>query len=421
MQRVLGLVLLVVGIVLSLVCGILLAVLLTMPGAAVEGIVITSVLLAIGLGMLLFAWKVLRRSGALTAGKDGEVIEGLHHRFVANSPEAAELLGREYTVFYQPPVKGKNGKPSLLQLRTPGPRGESFSIMRQNWFDRLAKTIGLATEIDAGDAEFDAECYIRTEAIAFTQEVVDDPANRRAIMELRRLGFTEIALRDGEFLANWSHFDPGKDDQADLLVAAAAHVLILSENLPRETPPAEESPPSRGPINVVLWVLTLGLAIQFLWVFWYKPVFAGELIGAAWPIVLPAYLVFAWLAGILLRGTSTSHDRWAWLAGVSLITFALGGTGVVAAANAMFDTGLPKLHQATVVDRRTTHSRSGTTYYLVCNSWRPGGDRVEFTVSLTEFNAVTLGQSYIEASTSPGCLGVEWIVSRHLVLQPRKK
>jgi hypothetical protein len=195
----------------------------------------------------------------------------------------------------------------------------------------------------------------------------------------------------------------------------------LSANLPREAPPVEEVSALRGTINVVLWVLTLGLAIQFFWVFWYKPVFVGELIVAAWPIVLPAYLVFAWLAGILLRGTSTSHDRWAVLAGVSLITFALGGVGAVAAANAMLDTALPKSHQATVVDRRTTHSRSGTTYYVVCNSWRPGGERVEFTVSQTEFNAVTLGHSCVEAVVSPGCLGVEWIVSRHLVLQPRKK
>ena len=46
---------------------------------------------------------------------------------------------------------------------------------------------------------------------------------------------------------------------------------------------------------------------------------------------------------------------------------------------------------------------------------------VEFTVSQSEYNAVALGHSCIEATVAPGWLGVEWIVSRHLVLQPRKK
>jgi hypothetical protein len=323
---------------------------------------------------------------------------------------------------YQPPVKGKHGKPSLLRVSVPTSCREEFAISRQTWYDRFAKRIGLALELHSGDPAFDDECYIRTEATEFVRAFVDDPDKRQAIRALRHLGFTEIALRDGEFQANWTGFDPAKNDQADLLADAATYVSMLAENLPMPEPTLDENPSSsRQAANVTLWLLALGIGPAFLWVFWYKPVFVSELILAALPIVIPTYLIFLWLAGLLLRGTSTSHDRWARLCGVGLITFALGGTGVVAAANAMFDTAESKLHTTTVVNKRSSRGKSSTTYYVACNSWRPGGEQVEFTVSSSEYSRVILGQSRIEVTVSPGWLGVEWIVARNLVLQPPKK
>lgn len=425
MRRFGGFILLALGIIVTVVGGIVFAAMLMdrRAGFAIEGMIFGGCILVVGVVLLILAWVVLRGSRPFGIGKfaDGDAIDGTYHQFVANLPQQAELLDRTYTTLYQPPIKGKNGRPSLLRVCAPTPCELEFTITRQTWFDRFAKRIGLVIELESGDPEFDAAFYIRTDANEFVQAFVNDPAKRRAIRELFHLGFAEVALRDNEFQANWTGFDPAKNDQQELLAEAAAHLFILGEDLPFVEPDLDESPSAqRQPAHIALWVAALGLAPAFLWAFWYKPVFISELIVAALPIVIPAYAAYLVSAVLLLRGTSTAHDRWARLFWVGMLTFALGGTGAVAAANAMLDRAAPKLHQTTIVDKRSSRSRNSTTYYVACNSWRPGGERIEFTVSSSEFNRVQIGQSRLDVTASPGWLGVEWVVERHLVLQPRK-
>lgn len=422
-MRALGYLCLALGILLIIAGGIGATVIFTaVRGNVLWGVFCVATALA-GAGVLIVAWVLLRR----TATVDPGYVDGEFHRFHGDKPQSAELLGRGYRVFYQTPVKGKNGRPSLLRVSVPTESPESFSITRQSWFDRWAKNVGLAVEIDAGDADFDDACYIRTDSTDFTQAFVEDAGKRRAILELRALGFSEIALRDGEFQANWTGFDPLKNDGQDLLVEAAAHVLILAENLPEGTPhaPREDSPfgdqRSRSTSRAAyigLWALLLTLAPAFFLVFWFKPVFTSELILTALPIVIPAYLLFAVLAFALLRGVSISHDRWAKQMWAGLAVFALGGVGAVAAINGLLDTAAPTLHRVTVVNTTTTRSRNSTTYYAVCESWRPGGGQLEFSISRPEHDSVQRGRSKMEVNVCPGKLGVEWIVGRRLVLQP---
>ncbi len=79
------------------------------------------------------------------------------------------------------------------------------------------------------DKQFDDECYARSETPAFAAAYLTDPVKRIAILDLRRLGFREVALNNGKLSATWTGFNPTSDHRDDLASEVAARLLVLRE------------------------------------------------------------------------------------------------------------------------------------------------------------------------------------------------
>lgn len=367
----------------------------------------------IGVGLLIGAVAILRRTKPITGTQPAAT--GSSGTFAADATETAELDGTPYTVHYQTPIRGKNGRPSSLVVATAVPTDGEVRITGETGFDRLCKSVGLAVEIQADDPDFDDTCYVRTDAVEFTQAYLQDPIKRVAVVDLRRLGFPEVCLADRRIEVRWVGFDPAKDDRPDLAVDAAARLILLSRNLPAPQPEfAARTGTWRKRWQVVLWLLLVAFALTIFSLFAYTPLHFGSLLSrAAVPLFL-GWPAFAFVSVVLLRGTSRSHTAWGALMFGAILLFPPGALGTVALVNGLTDGSPPVPHDARIVRKYTTKSKSTTNYHVECQSWSEPGETVSFRVGAAEYAGVVEGKSHLRVTTRAGGLGVEWLVSKQL-------
>ena len=187
-----------------------------------------------GIGVVLIAVGLSTNRRAVAARRAAEFSDGPSDLYAPNRPVTRELDGTEYTVLYTPPVKGKNGRPSCLRISAPVVAPGEFHMAPETWFDRVCKNAGLATEIQTVDETFDRECYVRSDTPTFAAAYLNDPLKRIAILDLRRLGFPEVILNEGEIAATWIGFNPSRHDKPELTADAAARIVLLARDLPAD-------------------------------------------------------------------------------------------------------------------------------------------------------------------------------------------
>ena len=414
-MRGLALVLLALGIVLGLVglVGTIVAV-QQLPRGGDPGLLAAFLLVDfIAAALLVVSFMMLRRTRPI--GESPKLVDGKAGVYTPGAPVTGELDGVAYTSLYQPPVKGKNGRPSSLTISVPVPTSGEFHMAPETWFDRFCKRLGIAVEIQTGDATFDAECYVRTDAVEFTQEYLADPVKRIAILDVRRLGFPRVTLSGGTVTALWTGFDPGTHDKPDLTADAAARMVLLARNLPSHKPEFDNrTGQHRKQWQVVFWVVLVGFAATILSLIAYPPTWGSELFGTAALVFVPGLAVFAYLSAWLLSGTSTSHYAWGGLMLGAVLLFPAGSMGTVGLLNGALDDSPQVTHAATIVEKYTTKSKNTTKYHVKCQSWRKPGGTESFQINSGDYNAVVENRSKMVVTTRAGALGVEWLVSKRV-------
>jgi len=415
MARGCGLFLLAVGI-LAAVCGGIGTIIALGPRGLVPGMLL--VFLGVdffAVGLLVSAVVVLRRTKPLgaTAGEGTPA-------YPPHTPVRHELDGVTYTTVYTPPVRGKNPSPSVLTVSIPVACDGEFEMGVETWFDKLGKRMGIATELQTGDESFDEQCYIRTDALEFTAAYLADPLKRVAILDLRRFGFLSLTLRDRGLFANRINFDPVADDRPEFISEVGARLVLLARGLPTYQPEFDTwVGAGRKFWQVVLWVLLVGFALTVFSLVTFTPLKGVDVILRALPVLLVGWPLSAVVSAWLLSGTSRSHRAWAAVMLGSLILFPLGSAGSVGLLNGAFDDSPPTTHNIVIVEKYTTRSKNTTHYHVRCPSWRKPGETESFQIPADEYNAVVPHRSKIVVVTKPGWLGVEWLVSKHVDMQPK--
>jgi Cu/Ag efflux protein CusF len=413
MARLSGLVLLALGALLATL-GTVLLITAALAAGGFAGALFAggAVLFLIGVGLLISAVAVLGRTKPLGGPVPGAAASGT---FAADTTETAEIDGSSYTVAYQTPIRGKHGRPSSLVVSTSVESDGEFRITGETGFDRICKSVGLAAELHLDDPDFDDTCFVRTDAVAFTEAYFRDPLKRVAVVDLRRLGFPEVCLANGRIEARWVGFDPAKDDRPDLTADAAARLILLSRNLPAPQPEfAARSGAWRKRWQFVLWGLLVAFALTLFSLLAYTPLSFWSLLGRAAVPLLLGWPAFGFVAATLLRGTSRSHVAWGALMFGSILLFPPGALGTVGLVNGLTDGSPEAVHDARVVRKYTTKSKNTTNHHVECQSWREPGETMSFRVGSAEYNRVVEGRSHLRVTTRAGGLGVEWLVSKQL-------
>ncbi len=418
MSRIAGIFLFIIGAMFVLVgiLGVVISLMNAVKGKEALAFVFGG-LIFVGIIMLAVGRSIFKKGEPI--GIVPKPVEGRVGNFLANAPETREKDGREYEVHYVTPVSGKNGRPSSLHVRVPCATPTTMQFHQENWFDRFSKSIGIAREYQSGDEEFDTEVYVRCPSEAYAELYLADADRRSAVLAIRKLGFKTVELTGSQVMAFWPGFDPAKHDHPELVSAASDLLAVLAKDVPTEDPDnaAERGDRTKG-LLAFLWVIAIGYACTLFSLIAFTPVHASDLLLTAAPVFIGGYVFFGWIAAFLIGGTSNAHDRWGTLMVVGFVLHGLGSVGITAGINGLMDPG-PAVEREQLIINKRTHTSSGknkkTTYHAEIQSWIPGGDSMEFSVSSSEYHRITTGKSKLHLTTSPGKLGIEWYQGKRVI------
>jgi hypothetical protein len=406
MGRFAGLILLVVGILLALVGLVGSIVALSEPQLPIELFLVVFLVGIGGLFLLFVGYKILRATKPQETGpRVGN--------YLTDVPESREIEGCPVEILYRKPVAGKNGRPSSLRLRLPLATPTTLQFNRETKFDRFCKGIGLSREHQTGDVDFDDTVYVRGPSYGYADQYLDSESKRAAILGLLDKGFTLVRLTGNDLEAEWTRFDPLTHDYPELIEESAAELLTLADEVPADDPDfASERTDWRMAATVLLWLFALAFAATLTFVFIYSPIRTWDLAQPALELFALAYPLFVVMAGVLLHGASTSHDRWRPLVGVGFVLFGMGSVGTVAALNGMGDES-PMVQRDAIITAKwvSTGRRGSQSYHVSVADWARPGQTIDFGVSFHEYGGIVPNRSHLLVTTSSGRLGIEWLKS----------
>jgi hypothetical protein len=347
--------------------------------------------------------KILTRMGqTLGAVKSGRVM-------------SAVFEGTEYRYEHYP---GSKNAPSFFRIFVDCPSSGEFKIVREKGFDRFGKSIGLASEIQTGDPEFDDQFYIMTDTVEFTSAYLLEGQKRQDIRNITRLGFNEI-LHDGKILeARWTPFKLKEGLDSSFVTAGLPLLQSLSRlqtvHFYPKTFGETVNWKARKIMAVAVPAVLLGGGIA-CWI-WsdqqFPPLDGFALLVDSLKTSLPSFGLFLCWAVWMLRGRSTAHRDLLVVLILALFAFPVAGGGLAAALNGWLDTSPAVAHETVVVEKYTTRSKQTTYYHVRVKSWRPHGQTEKLSVRAEIYRAITPHQTKMITVTKPGHLGFEWLVSQ---------
>lgn len=372
------------------------------------------IMVVAGLVLSISADGAANRTNA--GGGSGTRIKGKTSSYAAGEFEPRSCDRQDYEVMYRAPVKGKNGRPSYLIVRVPAEGSAALQFNHETSFDRLCKKLGIAREHATGDADFDEAVYVRGPSVGYAEKYLADGKKRSAIQWLMKQNFSQIEVSGTHVVATWPGFDPEKHDRHGATDDAARKLFSLASQLP-EIPAHELASHTdwlrnRSRLSTVTLLL---FAAPVIMIFLTHPaVRGGRLFLAAMAMFVVAYPIYAWLQAYLLRGSSTSHDRWfrRLTIGAPLIFFSCMGT--LKAVNELPGGATPVERNLTVSGKNVGGGKS-KSYNLDVPAWDTAGTVLQLSVGSAVYDQVVPGRSRVEMTTVRGCLGFDWIKTQNVI------
>ena len=350
--------------------------------------------------------RIMRRLvEAVSATQSGDVMIATHQ-------------GVQYYFYHFP---GSKNSPSYFEVGTDCPSSGEFEISKEGRGDRFFKDVGVSSEIQTGDPEFDREFYIDSERPDFASGVFSLPKKRDAVQAIFDLGFNSVQLEDQSLCARWSPFTPKEDMDSSFITAVVPLLTTIAKDLPVIPQPLSRDEISGWKTKKVaafaspFVLLGSGIAFMVMGLRWYPPLDEGTIFLDSLKFSLPLLAFFLWLAARVLRGRASSHKDLISIFLISLFAFPLVGFGSELFLNGWLDSGTPAAHTVRVSERYTTHSKNSTNYHMALDSWRRPGETEHLDITRGLYERIIPGQTLMMIVTKPGRFGFEWVVEYRLV------
>lgn len=377
------------------------------PGLGVFGFV--SFALAIALPCFIWAVRILRRTKPIDESTScGNTLAG----FKSGKPEDREFNGVRYTVLYS--AGSSKEAPSLSVSTSAATTPDAqFMVTPKTWFDQLSKRIGLTPELQTGATEFDDTCYVRSSSDRFVHECFCQADNRAAVMNLKRLGFQNVALRKNVVTASSTWPKQCDANILPVVEEAARTISFLGKHLPAFR---SDRHPRAGAWQQAwaagLWAFLVAYGALFFWGAAFPPFEFSKALAPTATLVAIVFPVFVIGATAVVRGSSTSHDAWKWLMLGALILLPLGSAGVLMRLNGELDESPEVTHAAKIIDKGiSTGGKGPASYWVRYQSWNESTSTKNYRVSKREWGKVVPNESQMVVVTRAGWLGIEWKVA----------
>ena len=370
------------------------------------------VLVRIGFAGLVFIFRALWRR----QGIDKSVIYRDTRRLTAATYETTGTKGNRSRVI----SKVSWG----LALETP----LVFSLSRESGWDRVSKLLGLASELETGDADFDRKVYVTCDEPALHRLLAENARVRQIIVGLLARGALRV-FSDGHGL--WVEgAQPEYPSDRELAELYEVYVAVRDGGPARRRWWADSFLWKAVGIEALVWSVALyGMpaALEKL----HREFVGGE--GQRhlneWALVYPSL----WLAGalllglmglilVLMHGSSRGHRIVA--ESVAVLVFGLPSTAMEATSdfNIAYDRSEARVDDYRVVEKLDTHSRrsrdgsNSGSYYL---KLEPLADEAPGVEEKLRVAAGTYGLAQpggiVRITSRAGRLEVPWIVQLEVV------
>lgn len=241
-----------------------------------------------------------------------------------------------------------------------------FKLTEESSFDRFFKALGLATEVQSGDAEFDRRVYIACDHPIFSDEIKSDAEARRLITKLFDAGVKQIWF-DGRFLRARLPLDQTSNYDVAHTLTELQKCLV---NMDFHRPPLWGDPYEIRVFvtEIIIWTfagysLSGGLELLLTNKDYYLNPFPVYIKGALFGLFLAVVLLFAIFQ--FFKGSSRGH-RILLESGIVLIfSLPLGGMNLVSDLNRNLDRSEPVYLEVPIVrlEEQAHRSRRGGTRY----------------------------------------------------------
>ena len=336
----------------------------------------------------------------------GDLLEGRHN-------------GTAFSVRYYP---GSKNSPSSLTIRLSIACPADLTIRREAWYDRIARRIGLVSELQTGDSAFDRSYFLDTDRSDIILPYLADERKRRAIDALfnfghpaRKIVFEKTGLR--LVLA------PFPEDA----IAAFPLKQCLDEiqNLSGEMSAAGYAasfdrklfPGGRGPVHKgglkFIYIFQIFLIPGGIFTFAYgmgvheplgHSLILNALLLSAGVLLLYLLIVFSWI-----RGRSSSHRHYLIILILSLAGFPLALVGGALTTNGALDQGAEMSHRVRISKLYYSQNKNSRTYYVAFPSWQQTDQIENISIPYNLYRVVRPAGEII-IKTKPGYWREEWIV-----------
>jgi hypothetical protein len=331
--------------------------------------------------------------------------------FTRGSSGTGEVAGLKYSYRH---YKGSDKSPPYFMISIACDASGSFKFKKETKFDRFFKRLGVCIEIQTNDPEFDDRFYITSETIPFTRSAVERRDVRRSILEMFKLGFNSLYLKNRILNLTWHGFPRRKEMQIAVVEAAVAQMAVMVEILPTIYVP-EDMEKSNWKLKrfigfaVPSFLLISGIVLLIMGHVNYNPLDSGKIFVSSLMYSLPLFVMFSWLTLEMIKGRSTSHHELIAIVLLGLFAFPMGGYAYTTYLNGALDDSPESVYDTRMIRKYSKRNKNSYSYYMVVTSWRETEKIEKIKVSHSFYNRLRTN-ARVTVTTKPGKFGFEWIV-----------
>jgi hypothetical protein len=349
-------------------------------------------------------------------------IWGLRVRLAAAWRGSSERIGGHR--FDVQAMSGK-GRPYLVRIGTDAPAGLHFRVRAERLHDRFFKWLGVTTEIQTRDEQFDRTLFVESDARAVAILLRRNAKLRSALVSVFAYAQQWRMEKASVRCANkrvWLEFKPkANDDVLPAKTYLAPLLHAIASGLQSVDVPAEyKRDPFVGRAAAVLAFSTGTLALGMFGlmrsgdgrtdIIEPKLLFLACLVPALAVTAAAAFALLTWLIA-----TSRAHTVVLEFVLVAGVGFVSGSYALAREANMDFDFQAARqvVIDVNSEDRVTKALRGGGKrhdYYIHCDDWRSGHEGERLTLEITaEMYQRLQGSRSAVIYVKPGLFGFDWV------------
>lgn len=321
--------------------------------------------------------------------------------------EYATPDGKNYSWHYKP--RSRRSPPSsTLSITAPLPF--NFSIEREKFYHWLIKRLGLATEFQTNQTDFDRKFYIFSDDAQFCN-LLRGAEMRQRIQRLFDLGARELKAEKGKLKALMQKSNAAPDpltanELAGLLYTLyeqAARIPVSGLLTPGKTM-ATLASITHGFMIGLLVVGIVATALQPYKMMEYLP-----MVYEAMPYTLVIAIILFLVLRIMFQESSRGITIFLSFLFAGLPGIAFCSYMAIYAVNVLYDRSQAEIHSQYINKKHFYHGKkSSARYCLYTTNWRYPNQSLCLETDTTTYHMTRVGDR-VSIYTRPGYLGHEWI------------